>query len=153
VTARNYSWEPFKSGHEVSMKHGAYSERRLSAAVEGLVQGLLELAAQPDGSIAYLRDPSYLPSVRAWARVEAQIGLVSKWLAEKTDGGLLDNAGEIRPAANLLVKLERQAETLRARLGLDPLSRARLGRDVAASSVDMAMLMARLDERDGEDEP
>jgi hypothetical protein len=38
-------------------------------------------------------------------------------------------------------------------LGLDPLSRARLGRDVAASSVDIAMLMARLDERDGEDEP
>ena len=46
------------------------------------------------------------------------------------------------------MRLETTAERLRARLGLDPLSRARLGRDVSATRVDLAIVMGKLDAAD-----
>ena len=40
---------------------------------------------------------------------------------------------------------------LRARLGLDPVSRARLGKDVASSKLDLARLWAEEDRAAGKD--
>ena len=60
-------------------------------------------------------------------------------------GGDIDDIDEtVRPAADLLARLSARCESMRSKLGLDPLSRARLGRDVAASKVDLAKLRIRL---------
>jgi hypothetical protein len=56
-----------------------------------------------------------------------------------------------RPTA-LLDRLEARAESLRARLGFDPLSRARLGRDTVASELDLARLWAAEDLHVSDDE-
>lgn len=67
--------------------------------------------------------PAFAAAVAAWSRAEARCHLVGDWLDER---GLLDEAGEPRPATGFLLRLESQASTLRARLALDPSSLAAL---------------------------
>lgn len=146
--ARGYSWPPFQPGHTVSMKHGAWSPRRVEPLALELVEATIEAATATGTTTSYLADPSYRPALYAWARCEAQIQLLTEWLMAKADetnaGGAIDPDGEIRPAAALLTRLEGQALKHRAQLGLDPLSRARLKRDSAAAEVDVAQLLTRL---------
>jgi hypothetical protein len=145
---RGYSWPPFQKGHELSMRHGAWSPRKVEPLAGEHAERLLAQASAPQSPVAYLADPTYRPTVWAWARTEARIQLLSEWLIDR--GSEVDDKGEAVGAANLLNQLESRAESLRARLGLDPLSRARLGRDVAAAQVDVAALMAQLDDDDGD---
>lgn len=147
--ARGYSWAPFQPGHELSMSHGAYSERRVGPLAQEILDGLLALATTAESSVPWLAEPSYRPALAAWSRAEARVQLLEAWLAEH--GGDVDEEGEVRGAAAFLARCEARAESLRSKLGLDPLSRARLGRDVAvAGRVDLAQVLARLDEDDEE---
>ena len=142
VPAKGYTWPPFEPGNVAALRHGAFYPRRYEPLAEELVTNLLALAAEPSSPVAYLTEEPYRPAVWAWARCEARIQLVTEYLLDK--GGDLDPDGEVRPAARLLEVLEGRAEKLRARLGLDPLARARLGRDVTAARLDVAQLMAAL---------
>jgi len=136
--ARGYRWPTATAGNEIALKHGAYAPRR----VDPLARELVETVAD----VAYLQDdPSYRTSLWAWGRAEARVQLVSEWIDQN---GMLDEEGKPRPAADLLVRLEKQAADARARLGLDPLSRARLGRDVTASQFDLAQYWMLEDERE-----
>lgn len=107
----------------LSTRHGAYSSRVTDPVALRLV-GELE-AASPEWLAEVDR-----ASVDAWSRAEARVEVLSAWLDEH---GLLCEDGKVRPAADLLVRLERLAADARSRLGLDPLARARLGRDVAVA--------------------
>jgi hypothetical protein len=133
-SARGYVWPPFAPGNEVGVRHGAHSSRRVDPIAAQLLA-----AVDGDSGVTWLR-PVDRPALAAWARAEARIQLVSDWLADR--GGDIDDAGQVRPAVALLNRLEARAESLRGRLGFDPLSRARLGRDVAAASLDLASLWA-----------
>lgn len=130
---RRDSSPPFEVANELRTTHGANSPRR----VDPLMTALLSAVAGDDVELSWLR-PADQPSVRAWARTEARITLVSEWLA--LHGGDLDEHGEVRAASHLLNRLEARAESLRSKLGFDPLSRAKLGKDVAATGVDLAKL-------------
>lgn len=134
-------------GNQLALKHGAYSPRRvdpLAAELVGLVDG--------DASINWLTAADR-PALWAWARAEAQAQLLTEYLAkaaEATEDGVGDLEQErVRAAYLLLHRAEARAQSGRARLGLDPLSRARLGRDVAATRVDMARLLSGLDQPEG----
>ena len=141
AAARGYSWAPFAPGHEVNTRHGAYSPRK----VDPLATEIIE-ATRP--GVTWWRDADE-PAIQAWGRVEARIQLMSEWLAEH--GGDLTAEGSVRPAAAELTRLEVRAESMRSRLGLDPTSRARLGRDVAAQSLDLARLWAAQEAQDAEE--
>jgi len=65
----------------------------------------------------------YASTVAAWSRVEAQVQLLMAYLIEHE---LLDENGSPRAASHLLTKLEAQAQSLRAELGLSPLALSRL---------------------------
>jgi phage terminase small subunit len=130
--ARRYSWPPFEPGNSVALRHGAYSPRRVDPLAAELVERVL---ADTD----WLR-PCDRPAVWAWARAEARVQLLAEHLA--ANGGDLADDGSVRPAADLLSRVEAQAQRMRSVLGLDPLSRARLGRDVAATRVDLEALRA-----------
>ena len=52
------------------------------------------------------------------------------------------------PSLEMWRKLDAAASMHRTKLGLDPLSRARLGRGVAASQADMAQIMAKMDQQE-----
>ncbi len=132
---------PFEEGNVAALHHGAYSPRKVDPLAA-------EILAQTRQHVTGWRATDEA-SVWAWARTEARIQLLTEWLADR--GGDLDDAGAVRPAADLLTKLEARAESMRGRLGLEPLSRARLGRDVAAQSVDLARLWAAESAQNGRD--
>lgn len=160
--ARGYSWPPFEPGNEVATRHGANSERHVVPLAERIAKELLTAATTPE----YLREPSYAAVVRAWSRAEAVVELLWRWLGEHdlddalTDLTTTDEDTELskgsaskhttsRHVESVLVQLHRhevRAMNLRSRLGLDPLSRARLGKDVAAQRIDLARLFGELQE-------
>lgn len=127
----------FDPGHELSLRHGAYSPRKVDPLARELVE---QVAAQ----VPYLAaDPSYAPAVWAWARAEAQVQLLDEYLQEM---GSID--GDVpRPLLETFRHFMRLAADARSRLGLDPMSRAKLGRDVTSASVDLAALMAEANGR------
>lgn len=128
-------------GNTLAMKHGAWSP----SVVEPLAVEIIA-AHRPECEWWTLADEA---AIHAWGRTEARIQRITQWLEAK--GSEVDADGEVLGAANMLTRLEKQAESLRSKLGLDPLSRARLGRDVAAGKVDLARLMAEESERGDDD--
>lgn len=139
---------PFPAGNELAVTHGAFSPRR----VDPLAKSFVELVLADPGQ-GYLTVPAWRPAVWAWARAEAQIQLLTEWLADRSgDDGVGDLADEAVARAYLLLhRAESRAITLRARLGLDPLSRARLGRDKASAAVDIAQLWAQMEKETGDE--
>ena len=153
---------PFEQGNQVARRHGIYSPRLVDPLAAQLVE---EMLADPD--VDYLRAPAYRTAVWAWGRAEAQIQLLVEHIAEL--GGLAEALAEtgtdesdehtegshtrrvsrsrrVGSALTALDRAERHAAACRARLGLDPLSRARLKRDVAAGQADVAQVLTRLRE-------
>lgn len=152
--ARGYSWPAFEPGHTKALRHGARSERKVAPLAEEI-----ELAARNDPSWpSYLDSAEYAAAVSAWARAEAVVSLLWTWLSEHAEQGVEELLAETsseqsdetrvkgrtrrvstgRRVASVLEQLrkwETAAANHRARLGLDPLSRARLGRDVAIGSA------------------
>lgn len=125
---------PFTPGHTLSTRHGAHSDRLVEPRALAIAEGLEADGALPD----YLRDPSYRPAVLAYCRTLAQVERVEGYLASRTpEHGVpeLDDDGAVRAATRLLDRLVARADRQRSDLGLTPMSRARLGRDVAAQQV------------------
>lgn len=129
----------FAEGNEVALKHGGYSAavvtpraREIASALAGTLPGYLTT------------DPAYAPAVEAYSVVLARIERVSAWLEQQAGEGIpeIDADGRVRGAMDLLLRLERQAADHRARLGLDPLSRARLGRDVTQAQASITQVLA-----------
>lgn len=135
---------PFQPGNQLATAtHGAYSPRKVDPLAGDLVAGVLD-----DPGLVYLHAARWRPALWAWARAEAQTQLVSEWLAgegEHAGNGVGDLGDErVRSAYVVLHRAETRATTGRTRLGLDPLSAARLGRDKTAAALDAAQLMERL---------
>lgn len=165
--ARGYSWPPAEPGNELATRHGAHSERHVGPLAEQIATALL---ADPD-TPQYLREPSYAATVRAWSRAEAVVDLLWRWLEQHDlDAALTDVTSTDEDTTNakgrsskrttsrhvesVLAQLHRhevRAMNLRSRLGMDPLSRARLGKDVAAQRVDLARMFAEMQQADDKD--
>jgi hypothetical protein len=84
VPARGYSWEPFRPGNEVGLRHGAWSPRRVDPLAAEMVEQLLA-----DDDVAYLQAAKWGPAVWAWARCEARIQLVAEYLIDLVGAGRL----------------------------------------------------------------
>ena len=150
---------PFETGNSRALIHGSRNERTV-----GPRAAALERAARSDPQWPpYLSDSTYRSAVTAWARAEAVAELLWEYLAEQDIGAAmtaLETAEEnttgpgkgpgrkvstTRRTASALDAWHRAMSTaagLRKSLGLDPLSRARLGKDVTAAA---AMRTAGLD--------
>lgn len=128
---------PFRAGNEAALQHGATSPRRVDPRAQALVEAMLA-----DESLGYLKAPSYRPALLGWARAEARVQLLEEYLGHQV--GDLESP-RVLSAYTLLLKLQGRAESGRRQLGLDPLSRARLGKDVAQGrQADAAAIMAEL---------
>jgi len=129
---------PFPMGNELSLQYGAYSPRTIEPVAAGIVEQLLA-----DDQVAYLRAPAYRVSVWRYATAQAREDLLHAFMVAHGDDcqgckrcvGLEDRWRILSTTAG------RTAQ----RLGLDPLSRARLGKDVAQGrAADAAAIMAEL---------
>jgi hypothetical protein len=142
--ARGYSWPPFEKGHTVSLRHGAWSPRRVNPLASELVEQLLA-----NDDVAYLRAAKWGPAVWAWARCEARIQLVTDYLIDLVGSGRLGDLDDpkVSAAYRLLDRFEAQAVQQHGRLGVDPLSAAKLGKDVALGrQADAATELTRMRE-------
>ena len=159
--------QPFPPGHTLSLRAGATSPRTIGPLAAEIEATARALPAWP----GYLEDPTYAPAVKAWAWSEAQAELLRRYVAERdldaamsdtetstttetTDHGptrttsrKVSEGKRTRSALDHLDRIEKTAANHRARLGLDPLSRARLGRDVTASRLDLAAILSTARER------
>lgn len=159
---------PFTDGNEAAMVTGYRSARRVGPLAEQITRELLE---DPD-TPPHVREPMFAASVQAWARTEAVVRLLWAWLEEQdvmtaltdvttsteeeeTHKGGATRKSTTRHVGSVLDTL-RKYETLgsnqRSKLGLDPSSAARLGRDLAerryldASATPLATALAAIEE-------
>jgi hypothetical protein len=137
---------PEGNGH--ALVHGAHSERAIAPIAERYEAELLKAAP-------WTADAAFAPARAALARCEARIVLVGRWLDShmgSTGNWGSNAASKLRPQTGLLLQLEAQAERLRTQLGLTPLARARLGKNVAGTQVDLARLMQEITEEEETDD-
>lgn len=146
---RGYSWPPFEAGHTKSTVHGATSPRRVEPLAAEIEAELFATEGVPE----HLRRPEFKAAVAAWARSEAVVALLWRWLAdqdveaaltdvtrsaetEETSKGRTSRRSVSRRVGSVLDQLHRaemRAAGMRRALGLDPLSAGRLARDLSQS--------------------
>lgn len=136
---------PLQPGHELTLHHGAYSPRRVDPLAKDLVELMLA-----DPALGYLTAPAYRPELWAWARAEARVQLLEEYLDGRAGDESVPDPGDerVRSAELALHRAEARAASGRNRLGLNPLARAKLGKDVAqgqAANADVARIMAQLE--------
>jgi hypothetical protein len=157
---RGYSWPPFtpESGAEAATVHGATSERRVGPLADEIAAALL---GDPDCP-PHLHRSVFRPALLSWARSEAAVLLVVRWLdtldvvgalSEVTDtteeseqlgarGSRHTSARRIASGLDILDRYERRAQAARGRLGLDPVSALALRSFGEQKRVDVMTLMA-----------
>lgn len=133
--ARNYAWEPFRKGNQISVRHGAFSKARMEPIAQELAAGLV--VDRPD--LAHFPE-----AVMAWASACASWLTLEEHLAEH---GMFDEHGKLRAGpVEWARRFRRDVVDLGARLGLDPRSYAELARD-RANATRTAFDLDRLRER------
>jgi hypothetical protein len=132
--------EDFAAGNEVAVTHGSYSAARREPVAEALKADLAQVAPR------YLDDGSFRWSIDAWAKAEAMLVLFETWMDGLSDKQKFTATGAQAPAVATWNRLADGAARARARLGLDPASRVKIGQALAATGVDLASLAAKMAE-------
>jgi len=138
------------AGNQRHLVHGGRSElllRNVEAEVAELAAAL--------GDAAPVRDPETgalpaadLIAVETAARALKRYRHLAAWL--DTHGRIKEKSGNVKPAAELELKAERQLNEALDRLGMNPMARSRLGLNIARSQqFDLARAWAEADVVDG----
>jgi hypothetical protein len=141
-----------QQGNERALQHGAHSSRKVMPLARELLDVLLSAPSTP----GWVKAPEHRLELLALCRADAQVHLLTEWLASRAEeaeddvdrAGVGDLADErVKSAYLLLHRAEARAASARTRLGLTPVSRARLGKDVAvAGAADAAAALTRMRE-------
>lgn len=157
--ARHYSWPPFEQGNTAAATHGAWSTRLVAPLAAELERQAREDPSWP----SYLNDASYDAAIADLYWTEAQILRMRAWQAgadvdelitEQTDvegtetaskGRVSRRSTSRRRGASLdsMLRLMAHAHAVRKELGLTPMSRFRMRRDVAATEVSLVELLTQ----------
>lgn len=131
---------PFAPGNTLSVTHGIHSVARVDPIAHGFIA---EITADP--SLTYLQQPRFAGALWQWATAQAKVQLLTEWVDGMTmEEAAVSDRGQTSPL-ELLRKWIATTQTQAARLGLDPLSAARLGKDIAgARQADAAGELTRL---------
>lgn len=137
----NPLYEPAQPGNELALKHGAYSPKKTDERGREIVAQLV-LAG---GSVAYLAAPEYSAAVWRYAQRQARADLLHEHLL--AHGETCTGCDRCLSWEERWRTFDLQAEKAAVQLGLTPLSRARLGRDVATGkAADAAAELTRMRE-------
>ena len=118
---------PFEAGNDFALRHGARSERRVSVVAQQILDGLLGDPSTPDYLV---RDESFRPALTAWATAEARVSLINAYLDDQSLEKAFSGKGWMLESSR---KWSVTAANFRTRLGLDPVSRAKILRDLSAA--------------------
>jgi hypothetical protein len=141
------NWQPrppFEPGNDVNVTHGGYSDALVAPEAER-VRAEMQVSG-PE----YLREPMFGPAVRLVASDVARAERVAQYV----DGLPLEEQIEPpKPGTSAPVELARKmdAHALNglSKLGLTPDSAAKMTRQMTGSQVDIAKMMADIQEEDG----
>jgi hypothetical protein len=99
-------------------------------------------AIQESHAWSWLAMPEYAVALRSWARAAARVERLEEWVDGMTmEQAAYSDRGQTSPM-ELLRKWTTTMDNKAARLGLDPLSAARLGKDIAGTrQADAARLL------------
>ena len=167
--------EPFKPGNEVAVTHGASSPRRAGELARQFQARMMASEDTPaylqdpsygEAIAAYCRSLAIVALLWAWFEAQdIDVAMADVTTEDETEVRAYSREGDgdggnrrrtarkstsrhVSSVLDQLHKHETRAMTLRARLGLDPLSRARLGRDLTAARFDLAKAIAELSEQE-----
>lgn len=134
VKGGNGSWDQFAPGNSAALVHGVRSEAVFSPVAEAIASEAC--ASAPE----YLSDASFRFALRSWAEAEAQLLLYESWMDQLPQNARYTARGAQAPPVDQWRKLSAHAANLRKPLGLDPVSRVRIGQSLASQNVDLARL-------------
>ena len=143
----------FQPGHEVNLTHGTDPRgrrvaERLSPVAGVITASLLEMPQCPD----WLKDPSFAYAISGWANAEARLLLYETWMDAQSDEVKYLATGAQEPLISRWTRLSELAARHRGRLGLDPVSRVRIGKALTSAGVDIAKLAAMEYGRGGDED-
>lgn len=130
----NGSWPPFEEGNAAALVHGASSVAVFSPVAEVIAAETVAVAPE------YVSDASFRFALRSWAEAEAQLLLYEAWMDQLSQRDRYSARGAQAPPVDQWRKLSAHAANLRKPLGLDPVSRVRIGQSLASQNVDLARL-------------
>ena len=156
----------FEDGNVLAVRHGATSQRLVSPVAQAVKEAILADPKLPD----YLRQPMFAHALDAYCFAEAQCIKLREYLTTlDLDEALTDTTitdedetfGEgsatkhsisrrRESAQELARRYEAHAANLRSKLGLDPASAAKLGRNLVAAGIDVAQAMAAMPDEDAD---
>lgn len=131
---------PFQPGNSLAVTHGASSPARVDPLAQQYIAEILE-----DEGTQYLQAARFQSALWHWAQAQARVQLLTEYVDSMTmDAATRSDRGQTSPL-ELLRKWMATAQTWASRLGLDPLSAARLGKDLAqGKQADAAGELTRL---------
>lgn len=132
---------PFTPGNQLAVKHGAFSNMRVDPLAN---QFRDEILSSP--KMQYLTEPQYQGTFWAYCRTAARVQLIEDYVDEMTMRDAARSDKGQTSALELLRKWTATLITLAARMGLDPLSYAKLSKDVVRTEVDLATLLSKRDD-------
>ena len=118
--ARGYSWETFTAGNTAAVRHGAFSDRMVSARSAVVHAELVE-------ACPWVIDTDAV-AVDTWCRVRARFLMLSEYVETVVEQG---GVGDVRPYLwSELARCETNLMKATESLGLDPAGRGKLARDL-----------------------
>ena len=166
-TGRSNPAPQVKPGDKLSLQHGAYSPDIYEPYVDALIEIWLDDPDFPD----YAKAPAQRDTLRSMARVQSRLNLMYREISEMTMDETLTEVTEAREtvrgggeSGQPMTRKSRQKKTadyddrlrrwetlrlnLAKELGLTPMAQTKMGRNVAATSVDLAQLIQQATEED-----
>ena len=156
----------FAKGNELAVTHGAYSEGVVQPLVEERLEAYLADPELPE----YVKKASQRFTLRSLARVEVRLELIYEAIEEMTLEDSLSEVAETKervtgantPAQKRVARTRKRADlderarrwetyrlNLLKELGLTPMAQTKMGRDVAATQVDLAKMIQDANEDAG----
>lgn len=110
----------FEEGNKAALTHGADSAELVAKDAQGIVQRVLA-----DPELGYLHRPTFAPTLTRYARLRARADRFARALEQHADTGCM-HCERCESLDERWQKAETTAGRAAEKLGLDPLSRARL---------------------------
>ena len=135
--------EPFQPGHTKSVVHGARSERTIRPLAELLMQSILEDAEQPD----HLRSPMFRFTLSECCRAQAVAEILFDYIDSLgVEDMVRPRLSGTKSPVDQWKAAAAHAANLRSKLGLDPVSYARIAKDLGIAGKASEDAIGRLAE-------
>lgn len=128
---------PFQKGNELHLKSGAFSPRHVTPVAEAM-----HAAVIADDDLKMLRMPAFQEALWDYCESAARLRLIKEWVSGMTIQAAADSERGKTSALELERKWSVTVGNKRARLGLDPVSYAKIHATVNRASLDLATLLS-----------